>query len=276
MTTPVDPAAGSWTPRELESVAVGVAVLAAELVRAEAGGSAVAGTKSSPTDVVTETDLAAEKLIRRELEQRCPGSSIVGEELAETNGSNGVGWIVDPIDGTVNYVHGNPLCGVSLALVEDDTPAVGVIDLPRLGDRYWAAPTFGAFRNHKHVAVSSADRVAEAVVSLGDFAVGADAAGRNRVRLDVVAALADEALRLRMIGSAAADLAWVTDGKLDGTIVIGGHLWDLAAGIALVREAGGLVVQRTLDGSDVSIAGTPPVTAGLLEIVDRIDMARPA
>lgn len=224
-------------------------------------------TAKGDRDYATETDYRIERELRDWLATKTPDIGFLGEESGHT-GSEDRRWCLDPIDG------GNPLCGVSLALVEDDNPAVGVIDLPRLGDRYWAAPTLGAFRNHKPVTVSSADRVAEAVVSLGDFAVGAGAAGRNRVRLDVVAALADEALRLRMIGSAAADLAWVTDGKLDGTIVIGGHLWDLAGGIALVREAGGLVVQRTLDGSDVSIAGTPPVTAGLLEILNRIDAAQ--
>jgi fructose-1,6-bisphosphatase/inositol monophosphatase family enzyme len=101
--------------QHLERVAIEVSQIAAALVRGEVGRAAAAGTKSSPTDVVTETDLRSEALIRRELMARCPGSTIVGEELTDDVGTNTIGWIVDPIDGTVNFLYNLPVMSVSVA-----------------------------------------------------------------------------------------------------------------------------------------------------------------
>ena len=116
--------------QHLQAVAAEVAHLAADLVREAAGQARAMGTKSSPTDVVTSTDLQSERLIRHELTARCPGSTIIGEEFDEATGSNSVGWIVDPIDGTVNFLYTIPIVSVSIAAtVGGETVAGAVVDV---------------------------------------------------------------------------------------------------------------------------------------------------
>ena len=225
-------------------------------------------THKGDRDYATETDYRIERELRDRLAKATPGIGFLGEEVGHT-GSHDRWWCLDPIDGTVNYVHDNPLCGVSLALVEEDKTTIGVIDLPRLGTRYWATTSTGAYRDEKPIHVSEAQTLGEAVISLGDFAVGAGAADKNEIRLDVLAAMVERVLRLRMIGSAAADLAWVADGKLDGAVIIGSHTWDLAAGLVIAAAAGATIGKTTPEGNRITFAGSPAVAVQLESVLEK-------
>ena len=224
-------------------------------------------TAKGDRDYATEADYRIEHELRERLADATPDIGFLGEETGHT-GSRDRWWCLDPIDGTVNYVHGNPLCGVSLALVEQGEPTVGVIDLPRLGNRYWASGA-GAYRDGQPIQASSIGRLADAVISLGDFAVGSGAYERNEVRINALGTLVNRILRLRMVGSAATDLAWVADGRLDGAIIVGSHSWDLAAGTVLVKSAGAKVVTDSLEGSTFTIGGPAVVVHELQTLLNR-------
>ena len=151
----------------LEHVASEVGRVAARYVRSHLGSARTAGTKSTPTDVVTETDLASESLIRKELAARCPGSTIVGEEYDDAVGSNDIRWIVDPIDGTVNFLYGLPVVSVSIAaMVGTETVAGAVVDV-RSGLVFAAHRGGGARRNGTPLQVAAPETLADALIGTG-------------------------------------------------------------------------------------------------------------
>jgi myo-inositol-1(or 4)-monophosphatase len=168
--------------------------------------------------------------------------------------------VLDPIDGTVNFVHGLPLYAVSLALVVAQQPVLGVIDLPATGIRYHAMQGRGARRNNQPMsAVEPPANLSSAVVAIGDYAVGDRAEEKNRDRLAVTTRLAATALRVRMLGSAATDLAWLAEGNLNATVTLSNNPWDMCAGVVLARETGHRVVD--LDGTDYSIRSKATIGA---------------
>jgi myo-inositol-1(or 4)-monophosphatase len=169
-------------------------------------------------------------------------------------------WAFDPIDGTVNYAAGSPLCAVSLALLEDGQPLLGVVDLPFLGERYWAAAGEGAFVNDQPIHVPDTARTMnEAIVALGDFATGLDAGEQNDLQIRLARLLAGRALRLRMLGSAAIDLAWLASGRHHASVTLCNRPWDMAAGVVIAREAGATVAD--LDGSAYSLESRSVIAA---------------
>ncbi|MFI7095443.1 inositol monophosphatase family protein [Streptomyces lydicus] len=163
------------------------------------------------------------------------------------------------MDGTANLVSGLPLCGVSLGLIERGTAVLGVIDLPFLQERYRAADGEGAYCAGQRIAPSPKTQLHDAIVAIGDYAVGDSAAERNLQRLEITRLLAARALRVRMLGSAAIDLAWVAAGRLDASIALSNHPWDMAAGVAIAREAGARVMAA--DGRPHEVASASTVTA---------------
>jgi myo-inositol-1(or 4)-monophosphatase len=175
------------------------------------------------------------------------------------------------VDGTANFARGLPLCGVSLALLDRGDPVIGVIDLPFLETRYTAARNHGTWANGEQVTASATNDVSKAIVSLGDFAVGADAEARNRKRFALTTLLAGRAQRIRMFGSAAIDLAWVAHGRTDACITLSNKAWDVAAGVCIAREAGAVVVDvdgsRHTAESSATIAVAPKLLGPLLELV---------
>ncbi|MEV0432198.1 inositol monophosphatase family protein [Nocardia sp. NPDC050413] len=200
-------------------------------------------------DFVTDVDVAIQEHIRRFLAVEAPHIAFLGEEgdhqhhrLDET-----AFWALDPIDGTSNYIHGIPLFGISLALFENHEPAIGVISMPTLQREYYAASGMGAYRNGERIHIGTSSRLSKSIISIGDYAVGQDAAQRNRPRLSLTALLAARAERIRMFGSAAFDLACVADGSTDGCVILSNNPWDIAAGAVIVRESGGVVYDS--DGS---------------------------
>lgn len=193
-------------------------------------------TPKGDRDMATDVDLAVERMIREFLAQATPAIGFLGEEQGGADATTR--WVLDPIDGTANFTRGLPLNGISLALVHDQHAVLGVIALPFLRQRYWAAEGLGAWRNHQPITAARTATLAEAIVALGDYGTGPGAPARNRAALALHAHLAPRVQRVRMLGSAAVDLAWVADGTLDASITLGNRAWDMAAGTVIARQAG--------------------------------------
>ncbi|WP_410646405.1 inositol monophosphatase family protein [Amycolatopsis sp. cmx-4-54] len=232
-------------------------------------------TGKGDRDMATDVDLAIERIVRDELTRATPGIDVHGEE--EGGPTSGTRWVIDPVDGTANLTHDIPLTGISLALVVDDDPLLGVIALPQLGRTYWAADSLGACRDGNPLHVTGPARLDEAIVAIGDYGTGPGAATRNATMLAIHAALAPLAQRVRMLGSAAVDLALLADGALGASITLGNRTWDMAAGAVIAREAGAHVTD--LDGTDhtttsrCTIAAAPGLTDDILRIVQRASAA---
>lgn len=215
-------------------------------------------------DMVSDIDLLIERKIRGFLQEQSPEFAFVGEEEGNAAGYGEPHWVLDPIDGTANFVKGIPLYSISLALVDGGEPVVGIIDLPAFGSRYSAAVGWGAYCGDLPIRVRPTVGLANAIVSLGDYAVGDQSPVKNRARLAVTGRLAAQVQRVRMFGSAAIDLAWLAHGRTDAAIILGNHPWDIAAGVILVREAGGLVVDTNGDRHTMRSASTVAASAELL------------
>ncbi|OEJ22141.1 hypothetical protein AR457_40395 [Streptomyces agglomeratus] len=227
-------------------------------------------TAKGDRDMVTNVDLAIEREARKALLDGAPGIGFVGEEEGGDTAADTY-WIIDPVDGTANFIRGLPLCGISLALVHHGVPVLGVIHLPLIGRRYWAAQHLGAYRDGHRISAASTSTLPEAMFAVGDYGTGPDGPERNRVALAIQAHLAEKAQRVRMLGSAAVDLAFVADGTLDATITLGNHDWDMAAGVVLAREAGAVVMDTDgsphTPGSRTTIATAPGLRDAVLDIL---------
>lgn len=215
-------------------------------------------------DMVTDVDLAVEDAVREFLARETPEIGILGEERGH-EGDKELWWALDPVDGTANFARGIPLCGVSLGLVEGRKSTVAAISLPFLDVTYTAVEGQGAFVGEERLEASKATELSDAIVSIGDFAVGEGADVKNRVRMALLAELGGRVQRIRFLGSAAIDLAWVAQGKLDATVILSNMPWDTMAGVLLVREAGGAVVDADDSEHSVDSAATIAVGAGLRE-----------
>lgn len=260
-TGPVPP--GRSAAVHLEAVAVEVAQLAAALVRATVGRAATSGTKSSPTDVVTATDVESEALIRRELLDRCPGSSIAGEELADDEGTNDVTWTVDPIDGTVNFLYDLPVVAVSIAAsIGGRTVAGAVVDVLRT-DTFAAALGSGARRDG--VTIESND-----VAQLGQLLVGTGfsySAQRRAEQSSILNRLLPVVRDIRCMGSAALNMCWVGCGRIDAYYEHDTKPYDYAAGALIASEAGARVELPAENGLGLSIAAAPAAFDRLRSVV---------
>ncbi len=223
-------------------------------------------------DPATEVDYAIERDVRAFLLERAPEVGFLGEEDGRFGASDsGFMWALDPVDGTVNFIHGVPLCGVSLGLVHRETPVLGVIELPFLGCRYSAVLGGGAFRGTDRIQVQSHHELQDAVVAIGDYAVGEDSAAENARRLRLTEHLAAAVQRVRMFGSAATDLAWVADGRITACVMLSNKPWDTVAGVLIAREAGADVIDRhgrphTLH-SDSTVAVAPRLRNALVDLL---------
>lgn len=262
--------------QDLLPVAVEAIEHAHHLIRSRAPGLL---TVKGDRDLASEVDYLIEREVRSFLHARTPGIGFLGEEEGAT-GSGDLHWALDPVDGTVNYVHGIPLCAVSLGLVSKGRPVIGVIDLPFLAARYTAVEGAGAYAGGRRIRTSTTQSLREAVVAIGDYAVGAEAARRNRLRLALTEQLAAQVQRIRMTGSAALDLVWLAEGKIDASLTLSNHPWDMAAGVAIAREAGAQVVDNngTEHDSDSSmtLAVTPALATQVLALVHQAEMTAEA
>ncbi len=238
--------------RHLECVAIDVAVLAAGYVRERLGCATEAGTKSSPTDVVTHTDLECERLIRTELLARCPGSSIIGEECSDDTGDSNVGWLVDPIDGTVNFLYDLPVVSISIAATIDNRVVAGaVVDL-HSAEAFSAALGTGARRSGQPVTANQARTLETALIGTG-FAYG-DAL--RSIQAQTLTRLLPACRDIRCMGSAALNLCWVACGRLDGYFERDLKIWDYAAGALIAAEAGAVVEVPPANRLDLTITAS--------------------
>ncbi len=248
---------------QLEAVAVDVARLAAGHVRSRLGTARAADTKSSPTDIVTDTDLETERLIRHELKARSPGSSIVGEELDDQHGDGNVGWIVDPLDGTINFLYNLPVVSVSVAATVHGTVVAGAVTDVLLGETFSAARGRGARRDDVRIAVSGEHDLANSLIGTG-FSYDAQ---RRAHEATVVSRILPAARDIRCFGSAALQLCWVACGRLDACYQQGLKVYDFAAGALIAIEAGAEVEQPSDNGHDLLLATTPRLLPTIRDIV---------
>ena len=231
------------------------------------GRSPAVVTAKGDRDMVSDVDLQIERAVRGYLRERSPEVGFLGEEEGNAPGEGELQWVLDPIDGTANFVKGIPLYSISLALLNEKEPVLGVIDVPGEGRRYSAAVGSGAYCDSTRIRVRPTLRLEDAIVTIGDYAVGEQAAARNQIRLAVTRRLAERALRVRMVGSAAIDLAWLAHGRTDAAIIFGNKPWDTAAGVILAREADGLVVDAHGEHHTLRSASTIAASAELLDQV---------
>jgi myo-inositol-1(or 4)-monophosphatase len=228
----------STTPDELRDLALATAREAGDLiVRLRAEGVEVAGTKSSDTDIVTRADQAAEALVKQRLLGARPGDGLVGEEGDDLPGTSGVVWIVDPIDGTVNYLYGLPHFAVSIAAEVQGEVVAGVVVAPALALEYVATLGGGATCNGRPVRPRAVVPLAERLVATG-FSYEQPARARQAA---YIASLLPRVRDLRRLGSCALDLCGVASGTLDAYVEEGAHIWDHAAAGLVVLEAGGIL-----------------------------------
>jgi myo-inositol-1(or 4)-monophosphatase len=236
---------------ELRVIAAEAARAAGELLRERfvAGGERAVGSKSTPTDLVSEADLAAEREIRAVIAARRPGDAILGEEGGETQVGEGLRWIVDPLDGTVNFLFGLPQWCVSVAVHDDDGGLAGVVYDP-LRDELFAGERGGrATLDGTPLTGSQSSDLATSLVATG-FAYSAEV---RAIQAQVVARVLPRVRDIRRMGSAALDLAWTAAGRYDAFYERGVQTWDIAAGTILCRCSG--LETRTLEPAGVAPAG---------------------
>jgi myo-inositol-1(or 4)-monophosphatase len=267
---------GADDPRELRRIAELIAGDAAAYLRGlprpwEAEPGDGVATKSTPTDVVTASDTAVETLVRDRIAQLRPADTVLGEEHGGSAAGTGVVWVVDPIDGTVNFLYGMPWYAVSLAAVRDGESLAGVVVEPASGRVWSAARGHGSTCDGRPLRAS---RASEPALSLLGTGFGYSPQRRTR-QAAMVAALIPHVRDVRRVGSAALDLCAVAAGWLDGYLEHGCNWWDWAAGALVASEAGAVV--RTPGptgtgapddglGADALFAAAPGVAVALAEL----------
>ena len=255
---------------------LGIAVRAARragtiINRAARDVELLAVTRKRHNDFVTEVDKAAEKAIIEVLHRAYPDHAILAEESGATAGSQGESeytWIIDPLDGTTNFIHGFPQYAVSIALRHKDTITQAVIYDPTKNELFTATRGRGAYLDDRRIRVSKRTQLAETLIGTGfpfrDFETLDEYIGMFR-------ALTARTAGLRRAGSAALDIAYVAAGRLDGFWELGLSPWDMAAGVLLVQEAGGLVGDFRgepgyLDSGRI-VCGNPKIFAQMLQVI---------
>jgi myo-inositol-1(or 4)-monophosphatase len=279
-------------PEALLRIAVGAAGEAGRLLASWRGDERpeVIDTKSSPTDVVTEMDRRSEALITEWIRAVRPGDIVLGEEGGQTAGgpddSDAAGdgvpvrWVVDPLDGTVNYLYGLPDWAVSIAAEVEGTIVAGVVEVPRFGETFTAVAGQGAWLHRDGNRAAIALRC-NSGVALGQALVGTGFgydSGRRRVQGEVVAALLPHVRDIRRGGSAAVDLCSVAAGRMDAFFERGLNYWDYAAGGLIAREAGALVggLSGRAESTSMTVAAGPDLFHDLGAFLTRLDPERDA
>lgn len=217
-------------------------------IAVEAGKIAVEGgrrltaseihVKGTPTDLVTETDRKVEAYLTGRIQERFPDHGIFGEENGETAGAGEYRWVIDPIDGTVNFIHGFPYYSISIALQKQGETVAGVVYSPRLNELYAAEAGRGAALNGEPLRVSGCAALADSLLATGFACVRA---GIRPDNLELLPGIVRQIQGIRRNGSAALDLCNVAAGRFDGYWEFALNLYDVAAGALILQEAGGLV-----------------------------------
>jgi myo-inositol-1(or 4)-monophosphatase len=232
-------------------------------------------TKSTTTDMVSEVDRASERLLLDRILQARPDDSVVGEEGTGRAGTSGVQWVLDPLDGTTNYLYGFPVFAVSVAAQVDGVPAVGVVHDPLHRETFAATRGGGARRNGHTIQASAVTDLAHALVGTG-FSYRSD---QRAWQATAVAHLLPRVRDIRRAGSAALDLCWVACGRLDATYERGLQPWDHAAGALIAAEAGAFAHVEPDSPWARVVSCAPAITERFLALVEEAEAAagvRPA
>lgn len=254
--------------RVLAELAAGVAVEASDLLAAAVaerdrgdGSTLDLRSKSSPTDWVTEWDRASERLIRERIGAARPDDGILGEEEGDVAGASRVRWVVDPIDGTTNFVYGLPPFAVSIAAELDGVVVAGAVADVLHGEVYVAASGAGATCNGEAISVSDCTELPHALVGTG-FAYDPE---RRRRQAAVLTEVLPYVRDMRRGGAASIDLCWVAHGRLDAYWERGLGPWDHAAGAVIAREAGAIVgdLHAGPVSGEMAFASTPAIAEEL-------------
>jgi myo-inositol-1(or 4)-monophosphatase len=199
-------------------------------------------SRKGPADFVSAADIKAERTIRRELQKARPDFGFLMEESGEIKGTDAsCRWIVDPLDGTTNFLHGLPHFAVSIALEKHGEVTAGVIYDPVKDEIFWAEKGQGAFIGDRRMRVSGRGRLADSLLATGIPFLGRDEGPGHKKFLAQLEAVMRQTAGVRRFGAAALDLAYVAAGRYDGFWEAGLSAWDVAAGVIMLREAGGYV-----------------------------------
>ncbi|GAB2748253.1 inositol monophosphatase family protein [Salinifilum aidingensis] len=262
----------------LRTAAVRIAREAGDLARAvreEAVSDGAVDTKSTETDVVTAGDRAVERLVRERVGELRPGESVLGEEEGGERSLDGLRWVVDPIDGTVNYLYGYPWYAVSLAAQQDGVSVAGAVVEPVSG-RVWSAGLGqGAFLDDRPLRAAATERLDLALVGTG-FAYVQQ---RRSAQAGVVGRLLPQVRDIRRNGAASLDLCAVAAGWVDAYYEVGLNRWDWAAGALIAAEAGAQVRLPGQDrddglGPEAVVCACPGIAGQLTDALVRLDAAR--
>ncbi|HEY1522933.1 MAG TPA: inositol monophosphatase family protein [Solirubrobacteraceae bacterium] len=217
--------------------------------------------KSTPTDLVSEADVAAERAIREVLRRRRPADAVLGEEGGASGGEGdrGLRWVVDPLDGTINFLFGIPAFGVSLACEEGDAKLAGMVLDPVRDECFAATRSTPATLNGQAIRASGRDKLARALVATG---FGYDAGVRSR-QAAVVSRVLPRVRDIRRVGAAALDLCWCACGRFDAYYERGVQPWDVAAGSLIAAQAG--LEVRELPASADDAAGIVVAPAAIID-----------
>ncbi|HVQ89884.1 MAG TPA: inositol monophosphatase family protein [Mycobacteriales bacterium] len=257
---------------ELLGVAVELAHLTGALIRdgrEAAGAGLTADTKTTPTDLVTAVDKQAEQFLVEQLRERRPGDAVLGEEGADEAGSTGVRWLIDPIDGTVNFYYGVPQYAVSVAAEYAGQTVVGAVHNPISGETFMALRGAGSWLGSRKL--TAAGRAASLDTALIGTGFGYDA-GRRGAQGRILAGVLPRVANIRRLGSAALDLCFVAAGRLDGYFEQGLAPWDMAAGALVAAEAGALVsgLHGRPAGPAITVAAAPAVAGELVALLEEL------
>ncbi len=223
---------------KIKETALEAARIAGEVLREGYGKNIKINSKSAINDLVTEYDVKAENAIMSYISSVFPDSSFLCEESGKSNAGGAIRWIIDPLDGTVNYAHKVPIFSVSIAAEVNSELVVGVIYQPMLDEMFWAVRGEGAYWNEQKINISQCDDMMRAYLVTG-FPYNVSENPENCA--EVFVSIIQRGIPVRRLGSAALDLAYVAAGRFDGFWETDLNPWDVAAGVLLVEEAGGKV-----------------------------------
>jgi myo-inositol-1(or 4)-monophosphatase len=234
------------------------------------GHRADSAVQKKGNDFATEVDLAIERQVVEALTTRT-GIEVHGEEYGGADLDSPLVWVLDPIDGTFNYAAGSPMAAILLGLVRDGEPVAGLTWVPFTRERFTAVVGGPLRSNGVEQPSLEAAELSDSIVGVSTFNVESRGEVPGRYRLAVVESLSRKCSRMRMHGATGIDLAYTAAGILGGAISFGGHVWDHAAGVALIRAAGGIVTDLAGDDwtvhSPSALAGVPGTHGQLLDLL---------
>jgi myo-inositol-1(or 4)-monophosphatase len=251
-------------PASLREISMAAALEAATLIRSRLGTARVLRSKSSPTDAVTQTDLDAEHLIRGLLVEATPEAGIFGEEGGGTRPGADLQWVIDPLDGTINFLYGLPVVAVSIAAVQEGVVVAGAVVDVLQREVFSAAVDRGARLDEAPIHVVERRAISQSLVTTG---FSYQAAARQR-QGQILGRLLAEARDVRCFGSCALQLCWVAAGRTDAHFERHTQLWDHAAGALVAKEAGATTELPCPENDDLIIAATPGIFLQLASLVD--------